>query len=137
MVAERTFISVLIASKTAMVGELIAGALNRKSQFRVVASVTTAREVLETARTSVNIDVALVSATLADGPLSGFAALRHLRESAPDVKTILLLDIPEPNLVLDLPGRRQRHLLSFGVDIQGTLQVCGKYSRGTDLDKEQ
>ncbi|HZV59720.1 MAG TPA: response regulator transcription factor [Candidatus Eremiobacteraceae bacterium] len=50
---------------------------------------------------SVDLDVALISATLADGPLSGFAALRHLRESAPDVKTVLLLDSPEPNLVFD------------------------------------
>jgi DNA-binding NarL/FixJ family response regulator len=100
MVAELSPISVLIASKTAMVGELFAGALNRKPRFRVVTSVTTAREVLETVG-SVDFDVALISATLADGPLSGFAALRHLRESAPDVKTVLLLDSPEPNLVFD------------------------------------
>jgi DNA-binding NarL/FixJ family response regulator len=100
MVAERSLISVLIASQTAMVGELFAGALNRKPYFRVVTSVTTAQEVLETAG-SVDLSVALISANLADGPLSGFAALRHLRESAPHVKTVLLLDSPEPNLVFD------------------------------------
>jgi DNA-binding NarL/FixJ family response regulator len=33
--------------------------------------------------------------------LSGFAALRSLRDSAQDVKTILLLDHQEPNLVFD------------------------------------
>lgn len=100
MAAERSLISVLIASKTAMVGELFAGALNRQSRFRVVTSVTTAEEVLEAAQ-SVELDVALISASLADGPLSGFAVLRHLRECAPGVKTILLLDNPEPNLVFD------------------------------------
>ena len=100
VVVERCLISVLIASKTSMAGELFATALNRKPQFRVVTSVTTAQEVLE-AVGSVDLDVALISATLADGPLSGFAALRHLRESAPDVKTVLLLDSPEPNLVFD------------------------------------
>jgi DNA-binding NarL/FixJ family response regulator len=100
MVGEGSLISVLIASKTAMVGELFAGALNRHSRFRVVASVTAVQEVLDAAQ-SVEFDVALISAALADGPLSGFAALRHLRESAPDVKTVLLLDIPEPNLVFD------------------------------------
>lgn len=100
MAAERNLISVLIASKTAMAGELFSAALNRQSRFRVVASVTTAQEVLEAAQ-SVPLDVALISTTLADGPLSGFAALRHLRERAPDVKAVLMLDNPEPNLVFD------------------------------------
>jgi DNA-binding NarL/FixJ family response regulator len=100
MTDECSLISVLIASKAAMVGELLAGALNRKPHFRVIASVTTAREVLEAAG-AVDLDVALISATLADGPLSGFAALRHLRESAPNVKTVLLLDSSESNLVFD------------------------------------
>jgi DNA-binding NarL/FixJ family response regulator len=100
MEVEHSPISVLIASKTAMAGELIAAALNRQSRFRVVTSVITDREVLGAAR-SVDVDVALISATLADGPLSGFEALRHLRECSPDVKTVLLLDDPEPNLVID------------------------------------
>jgi DNA-binding NarL/FixJ family response regulator len=100
MAVERNRISVLIASKTAMAGELFAGALNRQSRFRVVASVTTAQEVLEAVQ-SVSIDVALISATLAEGPLSGFAALRDLRECSADVKAVLLLDSLEPNLVFD------------------------------------
>jgi DNA-binding NarL/FixJ family response regulator len=100
MAAERNVISVLIASKTAMAGELFAGALNRQSRFRVVASVTTAQEVLEAVQ-SVNLNVALISAALADGPLTGFTALWHLRESAPNVKAVLLLDSPEQNLVFD------------------------------------
>jgi DNA-binding NarL/FixJ family response regulator len=83
-----------------MAGELFTAALNRKPQFHVVTSVTTAQEVLEAAG-SIAFDVALISETLADGPLSGFVALRHMRESAPDVKTILLLDRPESNLVFD------------------------------------
>jgi len=101
MATERSPITVLIASKTAMVGELISGALNRHSHFRVLASVTTAPEMLRAVRSVPLLDVCLISATLADGPLSGFAALRQVRECAPDVKTILLLDIPEPNLVFD------------------------------------
>jgi DNA-binding NarL/FixJ family response regulator len=100
MLPERSLISVLIASKTVMAGELFAGGLNRQSRFRVVANVTTFQELLEAVQ-SVTIDVALISATLADGPLMGFKALRHLRECAPGVKTVLLLDSPEPNLVLD------------------------------------
>ena len=63
------------SSETAlMVGELFAGALNRKPHFRVVTSVTTVQEVLEKVR-SVSLDVALISAALADGPLSGLRVL--------------------------------------------------------------
>lgn len=97
---ERSLISVLIASKTAMAGELLAGALNRRPHFRVVTSVTTTKEVFE-ASGMADLDVALISATLADGPLSGFTALRHLRELVPNVKTVLLLDSPESALVFD------------------------------------
>jgi DNA-binding NarL/FixJ family response regulator len=100
MLGERSLISVLIGSKTTMVGELFAGALNRQPRFRVVANVTTVQELLEAAQ-SVAVDVALISAALADGPLGGFTALRYLRESAPDVKAVLLLDSPEANLVFD------------------------------------
>lgn len=100
MLVKRSLISVLIASKTAMVGELFAGALNRQPRFHVVANVTTVQELLEAVQ-STNIDVALISAALADDPLGGFTALRHLRECAPDVKAVLLLDSPEPNLVFD------------------------------------
>ena len=46
-------------------------------------------------------DVALITATLADGPLSGFGALRQIRESNPEVKTVILLNAPEHNLVVD------------------------------------
>lgn len=100
MAPVRSPISVLIASPTAMVGELFAGALNRQSRFSVAACVTTAGEVLEAAQ-SANFDVALISATLSDGPLSGFAALRRLIECVPDAKAVLLLDSPELNLVFD------------------------------------
>ncbi len=77
MTPKRSPISVLIASANAMAGELLSGALNRHSHFRVVASVTTSREVLEAAQ-SLELDVALISATLADGPLSGYRALRQM-----------------------------------------------------------
>jgi DNA-binding NarL/FixJ family response regulator len=76
------------------------GALNRQKRFRVVAGATTAQEVLEAVQ-SADLDVALISATLADGPLSGFGALRQLRVSCPEVKSVILLDAHERNMVVD------------------------------------
>jgi DNA-binding NarL/FixJ family response regulator len=100
MRVNRKIVSVLIAHGNAMTGELLAGALNRQSHIRVAASATTAQEVLEAVKSS-QLDVALVSATLADGPLSGLGALRQIRECSPDVKTVVLMDVPEPNLIVD------------------------------------
>lgn len=100
MTVSQEQVSVLIAHGNAMTGELLAGALNRQSHFRVASSVTTAQEVLESARAT-DLDVALISATLADGPLSGIGVLRQMHECTPDVKTVVLVDSPDPNLIID------------------------------------
>ena len=62
-----------------MIGELLVGALNRQSRIRVIAIASTNEELLEVTQ-KVPVDVALISATLADGPLSGFGALRRIRD---------------------------------------------------------
>ena len=100
MTPKRDNISVLIATADAMAGELLAAALNRQSHFRVAVIATTAQEVLEAVQ-SVELDVALISATLANGTLSGFRALRQMHERNPEVKVVLMLDSPEPNLIVD------------------------------------
>jgi DNA-binding NarL/FixJ family response regulator len=80
--------------------ELLMGALKRHRHFRVVDSVTAAQEVLDAVK-STSPDVALITASLADGPLSGFGALRQIRDCSPEVKTVILLNGPERNLVVD------------------------------------
>ncbi len=45
--------------------------------------------------------VALISATLQDGLLSGLAIFPQLREKHPDVRLILMIDHPEPELVVE------------------------------------
>jgi DNA-binding NarL/FixJ family response regulator len=75
-------------------------ALNRHQQFHVVATPTTAQEVLDAVR-SADVDVALISATLADGPLSGLEVLRQVCECSPGVKSVILLDYSERHLVAD------------------------------------
>ena len=100
MTSNRSNISVLIASPRAISCELLVGALKQHKQFRVVNGSTTSNEVLEAVR-SAHVDVALIHPTLADGPLSGFAALRQIQEIAPEVRSIILLDANERNLVVD------------------------------------
>lgn len=98
--ASKNIVSILIATADTMVGELLAAALNRRRNFRVVMIAATAQEVLKAAN-SVDLDVALISATLADGPLDGLSVLRQLHEYFPEVKSIVLFYGSESNLVVD------------------------------------
>jgi DNA-binding NarL/FixJ family response regulator len=100
MTGKQGAISVLVASPHAMTRELLLAALKRRGQFHVVNSATGAQEALE-AISSAKVDVALIGAHLTDGPLSGFGALRQIRECAPDVKSVILLDGREHNLAVD------------------------------------
>jgi len=93
-------ISVLIANPRPMTGELMVGALRRQKSIRLVKSATSVMGALELAQ-SKDLDVALIAATLHDGPMSGFGALRQLRVLCPDLKAVILLDSSERSLVVD------------------------------------
>jgi DNA-binding NarL/FixJ family response regulator len=93
-------ISVLIANPQAMARELLMAALNRHAKFHVVHCATTAQEVLDVVKSSV-VNVALISATLADGPHSGLGALRQIRDCSPQVRSVILLNTHERKLVVD------------------------------------
>jgi DNA-binding NarL/FixJ family response regulator len=75
-------------------------ALNRHAHFHVVASTPTAQQVLEAVQ-SAHVDVALIAATLADGPLSGLGMVRQICECSPQVKSVILFYGPERHLVVD------------------------------------
>ncbi len=96
----RDVISVVIAHGDAMAGELLTSAMEGQSRFRVVAQVTAVLEVVETVR-AMDVDVTLISANLRDGLLSGFDALRQVRDCRPEVRTVILLDQQEAHLVID------------------------------------
>lgn len=93
-------ISVLVADTNTMSSGLLASALNRHVNFTVVSEATCTQQVLEDAQ-SLKPEVALIAASLADGPLSGFGALRQLHECCPELKSVVLLDSSEPHLVVD------------------------------------
>ena len=123
MTSKRSDISVLIASPRAISCELLVGALRQHKQFRVVNGGTTSKEVLEAVR-SVHVDVVLIHPTLADGPTSGFAALRQIQEIAPEVRSIILLDANERNLVVDAFRVGARGVFSVSKSNFKTLCRC-------------
>lgn len=100
MTLRRDGISVLVANPQAMARELLMGALNRNKKYHPIHCATTPQEILDVVKSNA-VNVALISATLADGPLSGFGALRQIRECSPEVRSVILLNAPERNLVVD------------------------------------
>jgi DNA-binding NarL/FixJ family response regulator len=100
MTPKQSEVSVLFASPNSLTRELVMSALNRHKHFRVVACATTAMEVLEAVQ-SAHVDVALIGATLSDGPMSGLGVLRQICESSPQVKSVILFYGPERHLVVD------------------------------------
>jgi DNA-binding NarL/FixJ family response regulator len=103
--------------------ELLRGALKRHAFFDVVDTASTSQEVLKAVQSS-NVDVALISATLADGPLSGFGALRQIRECCPDVKSVILHDSHEHNLVVDAFRAGARGVFSLSQSTFKALCRC-------------
>ena len=93
-------ISILVAHRNALSRGLLADAFGRQAHLRVVAAVATSEEVVHRIE-STKIDVALLGATLQDGPLSGFSALRHLRERARRVRCVMILESSESHLVTE------------------------------------
>jgi len=93
-------IPIIVADANVMASRFVCTELERHSEFDLVGCAATVGELLElfkhhTAR------VALISATLQDGLLSGLAVLPQLREQHPDVRVILMIDHPERELVVE------------------------------------
>lgn len=113
-------ISIVIGHYNAMSCELIDSALMRRARFNVLAHAFHSDQVIAAAQ-AFNPRVALITANLKDGVLSGFVALSHLREFRPDLRCIMLLDSPEPQLVVEAfragargvfcPSQSQFHML--------------------------
>jgi len=82
-----------------MACELYAQALNRHARFRVVGHATTARSTIELSKQN-KLDVALIGLGLEDGPNSGLDALKEVRATQPDVKSIILVDRSKIDLVI-------------------------------------
>ena len=94
-------INILLADETRMGCQLLKNALTRSTpRFRVMECATNRAEIIR-ALGSGEVDVALVSADLADGPLVGFHILSELRTSFPKTRPILLLKSGSEDLVVD------------------------------------
>ena len=93
-------IPIIVADANVMFSRFVCAELKRHSQFDLVGCAATVGELLELFERR-KAKVALISATLQDGLLSGLAIFPQLREKHPDVRLILMIDHPEPELVVE------------------------------------
>jgi DNA-binding NarL/FixJ family response regulator len=91
---------VAIAGADSMAGRLLAGSFKRYSGFAVVSCVSDRASLLKSVREQ-KPAVAIISADLQDGLLSGLAALREIHEADPELRSILLFDRPEQQIVIE------------------------------------
>jgi two-component system nitrate/nitrite response regulator NarL len=93
-------VSVLVADRNLMAGQLLGGSLAGKSGFKIVGTAVGVEQALQVFSCE-HVDVVLIAVNLKDGPLSGFSLLRQLRAAHPGTRTIVLLDSIEDDLVLN------------------------------------
>jgi two-component system, NarL family, response regulator DegU len=93
-------ITVVIADGNAMAGRLLTDQLKHCREFSIV-SCSSDQDSLIRAVNETRPGVAVISTDLRDGVLSGLAALREVQEANPEVRSILLSDHPDPNIVVE------------------------------------
>lgn len=98
---DRRAFDVLIADESLMDCQLLRSALSRsRLSFRVVACAVSQADIIR----SMNAhppDIALISESLQDGPLTGFGVLSELHHSFPQTSVIVLLKSAGEDLVVD------------------------------------
>jgi len=93
-------IPIIIADANVMASGFVCAELKRHPEFDLVGCATNVGDLLELFERRA-AKVALVSATLQDGLLSGLGIFAWLREKYLDVRLILMIDHPEQDLVVE------------------------------------
>jgi len=99
--AMRVHLRVFIADSSSMGCQLMVRALQQSRQpIKVVGSATDPVEILKGLGAN-RSDVAIISADLRNGPITGFRVIREARLSCPHVRIIVLVDSPDRGLVVE------------------------------------
>jgi DNA-binding NarL/FixJ family response regulator len=99
--SKRIQTTVLISEPNKMYCDLLKKAFYIvRNRFQVVASASTAAEILMGIEET-HPHVAIVSANLQDGPLTGIRLLPEIRRINSETRTLVALEAPEPDLVIE------------------------------------
>src|ERR1700680_3355454 len=115
--------AVIIADASRMHCQLMATALRHsRYRFDVVCCVTESQEALQVLKEK-QPDVAVIGSNLHDRPLAGFKVLRELQACRSMVKTIMLIDSCERDIVIEA-FRRGAHGVISRDELFETLCEC-------------
>jgi len=95
---DRESVRVLLADRTRMSGQLLAGVLRHDKRLNIADATDSP---IERVIAMHKPHVAVVSAQLGQDPRGGFAVLRELRVSNTEIRVVMLLDSSQRDLVLD------------------------------------
>ncbi len=129
LATSESVVSTLVADANLMLCTLLVQALKRYKELRIAACAVESTEVMEIL-TKTRIDVGLISASLRNGPLAGFGLVREIRIAHPNVRTVLLLDRWEQELVVDAFRAGARGILHRSTDIKMLYKCMRSVHRG-------
>ena len=133
-------IRVAVADATPMNSQLIVGALKRCHSNFDVQALTSNSLVAFGELQNYRPDVAVISARLEDGPLTGFKILHQLRASELKAPTVMLLDSTERDLVVDAFRGGARGVFCRGYSFNALPKCIRKVHAGqvwvSDLELE-
>lgn len=99
--AHRQVIDLLIADDSPLNCQLLKSLFTRsRSTSRVLACAVSTAEIIDI-MSSCEVDIALISESLQDGPLEGFRVLRELHTSFPKTRVVVLLKSAREDLVVE------------------------------------
>ncbi len=99
--AMRRPVRVFIADSSSMGCQLMVRALQQSRQpIKVVGSATESVEIIKGLSAN-RSDLAIISADLRDGPITGFRVVREARVCCPHIRIIMLVDSPQRALVVE------------------------------------
>jgi two-component system, NarL family, nitrate/nitrite response regulator NarL len=105
-------IHVLVADNARMYTQLLADALGRDPQIRVVSAPSDSNSIKQEVSHHQNLDVVVLGSNLDEVSLHGIALLRELRVMRPEIKGIILLDSSKREVILEAFRAGARGLFS-------------------------
>ncbi len=122
MPSSQSQIRVLVTDSTRMGSQLLADAMQRDSQFEIVAVCASGEETMNALQTA-QPHVAVVGMNLDEQPMKGLEICRQARAHFPECKTILLIESSKKESVLSAFGAGARGVFCRAEDID-TLRKC-------------
>jgi DNA-binding NarL/FixJ family response regulator len=105
-------ISLVIAAHSPLGNEVVCRAFNpRRRQFNILGSACTRTDLIKQVAEH-RPDIAVISASLQDGPTSGLLALPQLSQACPSTRSIVLLDSGHSDHVIEAFSRGARGVLA-------------------------